>query len=386
MVGKYKGFVTLFGQNVKHELLYFHCIVHQEALCAQTFPVEINQVMALVVKIINKIIASALNHRQFRALLDEVNARYKDLLMFNNVRWLSRGAVLKRFTDCFEPIKDFLTNKGINYPELCDDMWLQKLYFAVDLTSSLNHLNKKLQGKGNTAHTLLETVLSFEQQLQLFSEDIESGNFDHFESLKEYTESSDCIIDLEYFKLAIQSMKNSFNRRFEDFRKYKSTLKFLTSPLIAETGQINFPSFPSVDKRLFSLQLIELKTKDLWSTKFENLKTDIENLEREKGFLAANHKWTELAKYQKEEQVIFDVWNSLPESFSQLKMVAFGILTIFESTYICEQTFSNMNFIKNKLRNQLNDISLDACLKMKTTDYFPKLNKLSGEIQCQKSH
>ncbi|KAL4107617.1 hypothetical protein QTP88_017941 [Uroleucon formosanum] len=381
MVGKYKGFVTLFGQNVKHELLSFHCIVHQEALCAQTFPVEINQVMTLVVKIINKIIASALNHRQFRALLDEVNARYKDLLMFNNVRWLSRGAVLKRFTDCFEPIKDFLTNKGINYPELCDDMWLQKLYFAIYLTSSLNHLNKKLQGKGNTAHTLLETVLSFEQQLQLFSDDIESGNLDHFESLKEYTESSGCIIDLEYFKLAIQSMKNSFSRRFEDFRKYKSMLKFLTSPLIAETGQINFPSFPSVDKRLFSLQLIELKTKDLWSTKFENLKTDIENLEREKGFLAANHKWTELAKCQKEEQVIFDVWNSLPESFSQLKMVAFGILTIFGSTYICEQTFSNMNFIKNKLRNQLNDISLDACLKLKTTDYFPELNKLSGEIQ-----
>ncbi|XP_050528220.1 zinc finger BED domain-containing protein 5-like [Daktulosphaira vitifoliae] len=171
MIGKYKGFITLFGQNVKHELLSFHCIVHQEALCAQTFPVEFNQVMALAVKIINKIIVSALNHRQFRALLDEVNARYKELLMFNNVR--------------------------INYPELCDNMWLQKLYFAVDLTSSLNHLNKKLQGKGNTAHTLLETVLSFEQQLQLFSEDIDSGNLDHFESLKEYTESSGCIIDLD---------------------------------------------------------------------------------------------------------------------------------------------------------------------------------------------
>lgn len=168
MIGKYKGFFTLFGQNVKHELLLFHCIVHQEALCAQTSTVEINQVVALVVKIINKTIASALNHRQFRALLDEVNARYKDLLMFNNVRWLSRGAVLKRFTDCFEPIKDFLTNKGINYPELFDDMRVQKLYCAVDLTSSLNHLNKKLQSKGNTAHTLLETVLSFEQQLQLF--------------------------------------------------------------------------------------------------------------------------------------------------------------------------------------------------------------------------
>ncbi|XP_025412936.1 general transcription factor II-I repeat domain-containing protein 2B-like [Sipha flava] len=200
MIGKYKGFVTLFGQNVKHELLSFHCIVHQEALCVQTFPVKINQVISLVVKITNKIIASALNHGQFRALLDEVNARYKDLLMFSNVRWLSRGAVLKSFTDCFEPIKDYLTNKDINYPEFYDDMWLQKLYFSVDLTSFLNHLNKKLQVKGNTAHTLLETVLSFFQQLQLFSEDIDSGNPDHFESLKEYTESSGYVIDLKIFK------------------------------------------------------------------------------------------------------------------------------------------------------------------------------------------
>ncbi|KAL4084941.1 hypothetical protein QTP88_027807 [Uroleucon formosanum] len=98
--------------------------VHEELLDLLPLKIEINQVMALVVKIINKIIASALNHRQFRVLLDEVNARYKELLMFNNVHWLSRGAVLKRFTDCFEPIRDFLTNKGINNPELCDDMWL----------------------------------------------------------------------------------------------------------------------------------------------------------------------------------------------------------------------------------------------------------------------
>jgi len=68
-------------------------------------------------------------------------------------------------------------------------------------------------------------------------------------------------------------------------------------------------------------------------------------------------------------------------------MVAFGILIIFGFTYICEQTFSNINFIKNKLRNQLNDIRVDACLKLKTTDYSPEeLPKLSGEIQCQKSY
>jgi len=37
---------------------------------------------------------------------------------------------------------------------------------------------------GNTAHTLIETVHSFEQQLQLFAKDINSENLNNFESLK----------------------------------------------------------------------------------------------------------------------------------------------------------------------------------------------------------
>jgi len=90
----------------------------------------------------------------------------------------------------------------------------------------------------------------------------------------------------------------------------------LTRPLTEETRKTNFPSFPSDYKRLFSFQLIDLKTKDLWSSKFEVLKIDIENLKKIKGALVANYKWTELYKCQKEEQFLFDVWNSLPEIFS----------------------------------------------------------------------
>lgn len=46
------------------------------------------------------------------------------------------------------------------------------------------------------------------------------------------------------------------------------------------------------------------------------------------------------------KKVIFDIWNSLPESFSRLKMDAFGILIILRSTYIFEQIFSSMKYVK----------------------------------------
>lgn len=50
--------------------------------------------MSLVIRVVNFIVARALNHRQFKALSDEVGNNYPGLLLHNNVRWLSRGKVL----------------------------------------------------------------------------------------------------------------------------------------------------------------------------------------------------------------------------------------------------------------------------------------------------
>lgn len=69
------------------------------------------------------------------------------------------------------------------------------------------------------------------------------------------------------------------------------------------------------------------------------------------------------------------------QKLQPIKDDRFKMLTIFGSTYVCKQTFSNINFIKNKLRNQLNDISLvDTCLKWKSIDYSLEFNKLCSEI------
>ncbi len=148
MRGAQKGFVTLLQKSLGRKLLTFHCILHQEALCAQTFPLECMEVMDLVIQIVNKIMAKGLNHRQFCSLLDEVDSAYSDLLLHNKVRWLSRGEVLNRFVTCLEHVETFLETKGLTYPELEDADWLEKLHFMVDMTSHLNMLNTSLQGKG----------------------------------------------------------------------------------------------------------------------------------------------------------------------------------------------------------------------------------------------
>ena len=88
MTGAQKGFVALLQKSLDRKLLSFRCILHQEALCTQTFPPECTQVMNVVIQIINKIMAKAVNHRQFRRWMDSM---YSDLLLYNKVRWLPEG-------------------------------------------------------------------------------------------------------------------------------------------------------------------------------------------------------------------------------------------------------------------------------------------------------
>ncbi|GFX10699.1 general transcription factor II-I repeat domain-containing protein 2A [Trichonephila clavipes] len=135
-----KGVVAILKEKINHEILVYHCIIHQGALCAQTFPDEICKVMELVIIIINAILAKALNHRQFKEFLFEMETKYSDILLHNKIRWLSRGNVLKRFASLFLEIKAFHLEKGVQYTEITDDQWIQNFYFMVDVTSHLNQL------------------------------------------------------------------------------------------------------------------------------------------------------------------------------------------------------------------------------------------------------
>ena len=75
-----------------------------------------NHVLDVVVGTVNFIRARGLNHRQFNKLLNETDAR--GLPYHTEVRWLSRGLVLKRFYESKSTIQDFVLEKGRAVKEL----------------------------------------------------------------------------------------------------------------------------------------------------------------------------------------------------------------------------------------------------------------------------
>lgn len=131
----------------------FHCILHQEALCCKSL--RMDHVMEVVIRTVNFIRARGLNHRQFDCLLSDNDIKY-GLPYHTEVRWLSRGAMLKRFFDLREEIGQFMEQKGKPVDELRDPEWIQDFAFMVDITNHLNDLNKMMQGRNKVVtHSIM---------------------------------------------------------------------------------------------------------------------------------------------------------------------------------------------------------------------------------------
>ena len=79
------------------DIVINHCIIHQENLCSKVLGFK--DIVKKVVQALNFMCSQALNHWQIKALLDEFDSKYGDLVYFSNVCWLSRVATLKRFWD-----------------------------------------------------------------------------------------------------------------------------------------------------------------------------------------------------------------------------------------------------------------------------------------------
>ncbi|KAG2458102.1 ZBED5 protein, partial [Polypterus senegalus] len=90
MTGKIKGLsARLSALAPKMKSLY--CLIHQSVLCPQLSG-ELKNTMDSVMATINFIRStSSLQYRLFRKLLADMSAEHVDLLLHNNVRWLSHS-------------------------------------------------------------------------------------------------------------------------------------------------------------------------------------------------------------------------------------------------------------------------------------------------------
>ncbi|XP_071035274.1 protein FAM200C-like [Parasteatoda tepidariorum] len=156
MVGTKIGLIGCLRENgmkcpALHSIFIIHsfyCNIHQHALCGKS--VKQTETLKKVLKVIDMIRGGnrALMHRrQFRNFLEEIEAEYGDLLTYNQVRWFSA-----RNSSLF--LHHFFPSENLEEKLLSMD-FSRHLAFLTDITGHLNHVNLKLQERGQLVSDLM---------------------------------------------------------------------------------------------------------------------------------------------------------------------------------------------------------------------------------------
>ncbi|KAM9781380.1 general transcription factor II-I repeat domain-containing protein 2-like [Syngnathus typhle] len=259
MTGRKNGLVALVKKKLEEEsveeAIALHCIIHQQALCSKCL--KFDNDMSVVVKCINYIRSRGLKHRRFRAFLEEMESEYGDVLYFTEVRWLSRGSILKRFFELRAEVKDFMEKDGVAVPVLSDPKWLMDLAFLVDITHELNVLNKKLQGQGQLVSAAYDNVRAFSTKLMLWKAHLSQTNLCHFPTCKALIDSGTPFSSEKYVD-AILKLEEEFKQRFADFKTHRATFQIFADPFCFDVQDAP----PVLQMELIDLQCnSELKAK-----------------------------------------------------------------------------------------------------------------------------
>ncbi|XP_076046674.1 general transcription factor II-I repeat domain-containing protein 2B-like [Oratosquilla oratoria] len=278
----------------------------------------------------------------------EIYSDFCDLPYHTAVRWLSCGKLLFRFYSLRNEIDVFLTKKDRADPQVSDPTWLSKLSFLVDITFHMNELNLKLQGKNNLVYDLYRIIKGFWRKLSLFEAQLERENFSHFYCFKGFCATIAEDVNLNFPKKIIRDLKKYFLKRFSDLDRIESDILLFQNPF-----DCNLDDVPVG----LQMKLIDLQTIDL---------------------LKEKHREGKLVAF----------YRCLPDDdFPKLKNFAADIASVFGTTYVCEQTFSKMKYVKSTHRTRLTDEHLKAILLIGCSNSKPNIDDiLKAKRQFHKSH
>lgn len=190
--------------------------------------------MKAVSKCVNAIKANPKAERLFAAFCEDSDENYVRLLLYTEVRWLSKGNCLQRFMELFDAVTVFLGD----IPEV---LLLRTAegkaivsYFA-DIFGKLDILNRDLQGPKATLVDAKTKVCAFISKLRLFKENINRQELHHFSWLLRCAPLDD---DTTVTIAAhLDALEAEFNKRFADLKALQIPCWF-TQSFITELADV----------------------------------------------------------------------------------------------------------------------------------------------------
>ncbi|XP_069891682.1 general transcription factor II-I repeat domain-containing protein 2B-like isoform X5 [Dipodomys merriami] len=287
------------------ELKSLGCIIRPETLCAQSLDME--HVMEVVVDSVNWISSRGLNRGEFTALLYELDSQYGSLWYHTGVKWLSRGLVLQRFFESLEDIDSFLSSRGRPLPQLSCKAWVLDLAFLVDVTTHLNSLALALQVHPQLVTRMFDLFRAFLAKLALWETQLARNNLAHFPTLRAVSRSAS---DALGYIPRIAGLKAEFQARLAAFHAQESELRLFSSPFSATVDHV---------PEELQMEVIDLQCNSALRAQYERLGVP------------------EFCKH-------------LQSSYPRFRAHCARVLSMFGSTFVCEQLFSILKLSRTEDR------------------------------------
>ncbi|XP_023242879.1 SCAN domain-containing protein 3-like [Centruroides sculpturatus] len=349
MTGQNIGFKSFFKAAHYDHITFTHCLIHREALAAKKLAPELNDVLQDAVKIINFIKSHALNSRLFSNLCKDADSHYTNLLLHAEVRWISRGQSLRRLLLLKDEIEIFLTEQKCDLATYFqNDLWLSKLCYLSDIFEKLNDLNLSLQGKNCNIFTSNDKIESFIKKIKIWQSRVEKNSFEMFSSIDNFiSEKNHCKTFIAKIIIGhLKALETQFRKYFKSNIDFKS-LSWIQKPFLIGLDEIDHLPYKAQE------EFAELSSDS-------NLKLDFS------------------------KKPLTEFWIRTRTEFPTISNMALNVLLPFNTTYLCEITFSALTHIKSQYRSSLNNV--EEILRSAMANIAPRFSLLCSKKQAHPSH
>lgn len=341
MTGIRKGFTAL-AKKENENIITTHCFLHREALVAKKIGNELKVVMEEIVQMVNYVKSRPVKARLFAQICEEMGAKFQNLILHTEVRWLSRGRVLCRVYELKEMmLKLFQENQQTEFCDLIqNELWCTKLAYLSDIFEHLNKLNTSMQGKGENILTSVDKICAMRDKIAIWKRNVNEGNFQMFS------------------KTAKCNLKYDISSLISDH---------LT--LLEERLQGYFPNIQIQDYDWIRNPFVSPVINNFSLIEEEEL-AEIKNNRS----LHIMYKESELNNF----------WIYILEQHPNIATKALKILLQFSTTYTCEVGFSTMANLKSLKRGCLK--MLDDEMRVSLSNIPPNIQELCSSHQAHVSH
>nr|XP_020653392.1 SCAN domain-containing protein 3-like [Pogona vitticeps]XP_020653393.1 SCAN domain-containing protein 3-like [Pogona vitticeps] len=340
MVGRYREFQAHL-KSVLPGVMTVHSVVHRQHLVSKNLSGRLHESLHYVINAVNEIKLKGFNNQLFQKLCEENDEDFEHLLLYTEVRWLSKEKFLQRFHELFDTAVEFLESIE---PSLSSSLKLRRLDIAylADVFDKLNEVNVKLQGDKINFIKAKGVICSFLSKLDLLASNMSRQELYHFPSLgNERQLQAD---DVDVFCCHLKQLKEDIETRFYDLINL-NVPTWVLNPFTADFAQLH----PKLQEPLTDLKY---------------------DCEAQSHFQSYGYEafWVKMR-------------SSYPILWEEVKL----LILAFPSTYLVERGFSAVQQIVSNSRDMLK-ITEHGDLRMILTKMVPDIVKLASAHQAQGSH